>query len=104
MLTAKHLAVLRAALMFWDEEMSPHDPAIAAPYLSGPIRSGDWIKETVAYLRSQLAVCQIRYVLSLPDGSSLISEQVFESLDQAQAAALSDSALIAALILFQTSE
>ena len=100
MLTAKHLAVLRAALMFWDEEMSPHDPAVAAPYLSEPIGSGDWIKDTVADLRNQLAACQIRYVLSSPDGSSLISDQMFDSLAQAKAAAVSDSALVAILILF----
>lgn len=98
MLTTKHLAVIRAALMFWDEEMSPHDPAVSAPYLDQPIGSGEWIKHEVAFLRDQLASCQLRYVLYSPDGKSLVSSQVFESLDQAQAAA--SSALVATLFVF----
>jgi hypothetical protein len=100
LLTAKHLAVIRAALMFWDEELSSHDPAISAPYLVGPIASGEWIKDAVADLPDRLASCQMRYVLCSPDGTSLISNQLFESLDQARIAADCDSASVATLILF----
>lgn len=98
MLTEQHLSVIRAALLFWDEEMSPHDPAIAAPYLDQPVGSGDWIKETVALLRQQFAVCRLRYVVCSWDGMSLQNDQIFGSLPNAQMAA-TGSATVATLIL-----
>lgn len=31
-LTQREIATIRAALLFWREEMCPHDPAIMQPY------------------------------------------------------------------------
>ena len=34
MLDARELATLLAALLFWQEEIAPHEPQIAQPYLA----------------------------------------------------------------------
>lgn len=62
-LTSKHLAVIRAALEYWDDEMSPHDPSISTAYFDEPIGSGDWIKDLVMELRTGPPTCRLRYVL-----------------------------------------
>lgn len=36
MLTRRHLVTLRAALLFWQEEIAVHEPAVAMPYLDEP--------------------------------------------------------------------
>ena len=101
MITAKHLAVIRAALQFWDEEMSPHDPAICTGYFDEPIGNGEWIKDTVAFLRERMAACQLRYVLCSPEGTALVSDQLFETLDEAQAIFPNGSAEIAIVLIFE---
>jgi hypothetical protein len=32
MLTAREVATILAALLYWQEEMCPHDPAVMRPY------------------------------------------------------------------------
>ena len=98
MLTPSHLAVIRAALKFWDEEMSPHDSGIYAPYFDEPIVTGDWIKPAVQSLRAQLSSCQLRYAACSPDGAALASDKLFESLEKAQAAF--PNVQIAAVLIF----
>ncbi len=58
-LTSKHLAVIRAALEYWDDEMSPHDPSLYTAYFDEPIGNGKWINEIVAELRTGLPMCQL---------------------------------------------
>ena len=100
MLTPSHLTVIRAALKFWDEEMSPHDPGIYTGYFDEPIGTGDWIKPAVQFLRAQLSSCQWRYVACSPDGAALASDQLFETLEDAQKTFPVHTAQIAAVLIF----
>ena len=100
MLTHSHLAVIRAALQFWDEEMSPHDPAIYTGYFEEPIGQGDWIKPAAQFLRAQLSSCQLRYVACSSDGAALVSDQVFETLEEVQNAFPGGVVLIAPVLIF----
>src|SRR5688572_15991262 len=83
-LTSNHLAVIRAALEYWDDEMSPHDPSIYTAYFDQPIGNGEWIKETVAELRTRLPTCRLRYVLCSPEGSALAGDHLLESIEETQ--------------------
>jgi hypothetical protein len=100
MLTASHLAVIRAALQFWDEEMSPHDPAIYEGYFDEPIGNGGWVKPAVTALRAQLSACRLCYIPYSLEGLSLASDQLFETPEAAQLAFPSGSAGIATVLIF----
>lgn len=76
------MAVIRAALEYWDNEMSPHDPSIYTAYFDEPIGSGDWINDAVTELRQRLPTCRLRYILCSPDGDTLIDHLMYETLDQ----------------------
>jgi hypothetical protein len=84
-LTPNHLAVIQAALEFWDDEMSPHDPGISTAYFQRPIGDGQWIKAAVSFFRSQLPVCELRYALLTSDGITLASDQSYGTPEVAQA-------------------
>lgn len=61
MLTKRHLAIIRAALQFFDEEMSPHRLDVAHPYFEEPLEEGLAIDE-VRQLRELLRTLELRYV------------------------------------------
>jgi hypothetical protein len=74
MLTSNDLAVLRAALQFADEELSPHGPAAWQPYLlEADVSSED---RDVSRLRAQFMTCRLRYALCARDGTALLSQQL----------------------------
>ena len=98
-LTSKHLAAIRAALEYWHDEMSPHDPSIYTAYFDQPIGSGKWIKDLVAELRTGLPACRLRYVLCSPEGTTVVGNQLLESHDEAQRAVPDGSALIATVLI-----
>ena len=98
-LTSKHLAVIRAALEYWHDEMSPHDPSLYTAYFDEPIGNGKWINEIVAELRTGLPMCQLRYVLCSPEGTTVVGHQLLESHDEAQRAVPDGSALIATVLI-----
>lgn len=98
-LTAKHLAVVRAALEYWNDEMSPHDPNIYTAYFDEPIGNGEWVKDLVTELRTRLPTCRLRYVLCSPEGTTLADDQLHESLDEAQNALTRSPALIATALI-----
>ena len=101
MLSPAHRAVMLAALQFWDEEMSPHDPAVFAGYFQEPIGTGEWITPAVRFLRDELPSCQLRYALCAPGGMDLANEHLFDSLEAAQNALLDASARMATVLIFQ---
>jgi hypothetical protein len=102
MLTRLHLAVICAALMFWDEEMSPHDPDLFAAYFPEPIGTGEWITPAVRFLRDELPLCQLRYARCSSSGTELAAGSLFDSLEAAQIAGPEPSVSIATLLVFPT--
>jgi len=61
LLTKRHLAIIRAALKFFDEEMSPHGPDVARPYFEEPLERGLEAEE-VGLLRELLQTVELRYL------------------------------------------
>ncbi len=49
MLQPRHLAVIRAALQFWDEEQSPHGAAAFAGYVDEQLPGDELTSEDVEY-------------------------------------------------------
>ena len=56
MLTNQHLQIIRAALQFFDEELSPHGPEAISDYVDGAT------PENVAATRRLLDEVTVRYV------------------------------------------
>ncbi|MCA9124840.1 MAG: hypothetical protein H6822_24575 [Planctomycetaceae bacterium] len=84
MLTPRHLAVIRAALKYWDEEMSPHRAGSFAAYLDEPSLAGNLTSEDVTYARQQLANCTARYAACDEAATTLIGGQLFATIVEAE--------------------
>ena len=101
MLQPRHLVLIRAALQFWDEEQSPHGTAAFTGYVEEPLPGGELTNEDIKYLRVELAHCELRYLLGTEDGSELISQRLFETVDAAEHADSEGAAIIAAVLIFR---
>ena len=86
MLTTRHLAVIRAALKFWDEEMSPHGTAAFTGYADEPIVGGELTSSDVTHVRKQLDRIELRYAVCDEDVTELIGGQLFETAEEAESA------------------
>ena len=75
MLTWRELATLRAALLFWKEEMSPHDEQTMQPYFDGsavePLSTSE-----VEQMRAQLHPAFVRYVHLDVGNQQLVDRQL----------------------------
>ena len=101
MLQPRHLVLIRAALQFWDEEQSPHGAEAFAGYIEEPIPDDELTSEDVEYLRAQLKHCELRYLLCDEDGSELIGQRLFETVEAAEHADSAGTAMIAAVLIFR---
>jgi len=61
LLTTRHLALIRAALQFFDEEMSPHGPEVAKPYFEKSLEE-ELTAEEIGQLRELLQSAELKYV------------------------------------------
>jgi hypothetical protein len=81
LLTKRHLAIIRAALQFFDEEMSPHGPEVARPYFEEPLE-GELEADEVEQLRELLRTVELRYVCC--EGTRMtVSSQELLTFEQA---------------------
>ena len=84
MLTKRHLAIIRAALQFFDEEMSPHGSDVARPYFKEPLEE-ELESGEVRRLRGLLETAELRYLCReetgpmVPSLELLTFEQVQET-------------------------
>ena len=84
MLTQTHLAVLRAALQFFDEELGPHGINAMRPYFQkGLEEEVSW--NDIAQLRDLLRTCEIRYVCCNREGTRVMHSGLFVSAEVARA-------------------
>ena len=60
MLTIHDLAVLRAAVTYFEEELGPYGVEAMRPYFDEPLRAG-WKTSDIAQLRERLQTCKVRY-------------------------------------------
>ena len=101
MLQPRHLVLIRAALQFWDEEQSPHGIEAFTGYVEEPLPDGELTTEDVEYLRLQLGQCELRYLLCDEDGSELISQRLFETVEAAEQDDSEGGAMIVAVLIFR---
>jgi len=81
LLTKRHLAIIRAALLFFDEEISPHGPNVARPYFEEPLEE-ELEADEVEQLRTLLRTVELRYLCC--DGTeTTIPSQELLTLEQA---------------------
>lgn len=70
MLTKADLAVLRAALRYFDEELGPHGLRVMRPYFDKkPTRR--WTSQDLRGLRGYLRDCEVRYAAFAPAADQL---------------------------------
>ena len=82
MLTKRHLAIIQAALQFFDEEMSPHDPDVSRPYFEEPLER-ELKADEVEQLRKLLQTVELRYLCREGTGA-IVSSQDLLTFEQAQ--------------------
>jgi hypothetical protein len=99
MLTTRHLAVIRAALKYWDDEMSPHGAGSFAAYLDEPSLAGDLTGEDVTHARQQLANCTARYGVCDEAATTLIGGQLFATIEEAERTAEATSGKLVTVLI-----
>jgi len=98
LLTKRHLALIRAALLFFDEEMSPHGPAVARPYFEVPL-DRDLAPEEAEQLRQLLQTCELKYACGDSSGTHLLSPELTASVEKARNVALAHSGRLVTVLL-----
>lgn len=76
MLSPDDLATVRAALLFWSEDMAPHGVEIMQPYFDAP-DAEPLSADDVSRLRDQLVHSAIRYALYSSNTNQLASLNLF---------------------------
>ena len=71
MLTRHDLAVLRAAVTYFEEELGPHGVKAMRPYFVEPVPA-EWSPRDLTRLREFLTTCQLRYVACNTSGEGVI--------------------------------
>ncbi|HEY4259097.1 MAG TPA: hypothetical protein VGM98_03005 [Schlesneria sp.] len=71
MLTKSHLAVLRAALQYFDDEMGPHGMDVMRPYFDEE-PTDEWTSLKIRELQTYLRDCELRYAGYSPTADELI--------------------------------
>ncbi len=98
MLTKRHLAVLRAALQFFDEEMTPHGAHALRHYFDKPLREA--LKpEEVRELRDLLRRSELLYACYDPIDSRLIGPELSATAEAALAMATTQNGMVATVVL-----
>ena len=84
MLTLHDLAVLRAAVTYFDEELGPHGIEAMRPYFADPVPE-TWSTRDLARLRQFLRTCQLRYVACDQASLELVDTKLYETVSKLQA-------------------
>lgn len=77
-MTKSHLALIRAALQYFDEEMSPHGNRVMRPYFDEPL-AAEFAEGEILELRTRLKNCVLAYVRC--DARTMILATTEPSLD-----------------------
>lgn len=99
MLTRLDLAILRAAVAYFDEEMTPHGPKAARPYFDVPL-SADFDLSAISGLRGRLGVCRVRYLTCDADMKQAMARRLFNDPSQAVTDAEAISGRVGTVLLF----
>ncbi|WP_437222714.1 hypothetical protein SH661x_002906 [Planctomicrobium sp. SH661] len=99
MLTSRHLAVIRAALMFFDEEMSPHGANVSEPYFDELLDPPLAVDET-RELRDLVSHCELMYACCDRAPGLLLHPELFSSLDEAELSAMEPGQCVVSVLFF----
>jgi hypothetical protein len=75
MLTKSHLAVLRAALQYFEDEMGPHGMDVMRPYFDEK-PTKEWTSRELHDLQAYLRDCKLRYAIYSPTDDRLIDSEL----------------------------
>jgi SpoVK/Ycf46/Vps4 family AAA+-type ATPase len=98
LLTHPQLALLRAALQFFDEELGPHGINAMRPYFDEP-PDGEISRSELAHLRELLRTCEVRYVCCDLAGTQVTHAGLYASEDIARSFAVDHVDQVATVLL-----
>ena len=81
MLTSHDLAVLRAAVTYFEEELGPHGVKAMRPYFVEPVPA-EWSLRDLTRLREFLTTCQLRYIACNTSGEGVIGATLSGSVSE----------------------
>lgn len=97
MLTKSHLALIRAALQYFDEEMSPHGIRVMRPYFDEPL-AAEFAEGEIRRLRERLKNCVMAYVRYDARTTTLATTEPSLNMDDIGPSAAGQSAEIATIL------
>lgn len=98
MLTRRHLAVLRAALQFFDEELMPHGIRVMRPYFDEPLNGKPTTTE-MRELQEFLRNCELKYVCFDPASNRLICSELSQKAEAARVKTCNPTSQVAVVLL-----
>ena len=98
MLTAKDLALIRASLLFFQEENCTGDSSVMQHYFGRNSCRGI-TTETIRSLRERLHCCQLRFVLVTGDGLQLASDRIYRTAQRAERSGNSSQFIVGSLLI-----
>ena len=104
-LTPKHLLVLQATLLFWQDEMRPHDPELLAAYVGEPVTDVELPDEDdVTWIADNFDRFRLRYVATSLDGSRLLYDRLYAEPEAAEQALGTSEGRVGTLLILMDEE
>ena len=98
MLKQHHLAVVRAALKYLDEEISPHGREVLLHYLDEQNKTSDATADHIVEARDFFDSVELNYALVDSTGIYIESEQLIPALPDEEPSFQSDLSLLATVL------
>ena len=98
MLTPHDLAVLRAVVTYFEEELGPHGVESMRPYFADPVPE-TWSTRDLARLREFLRTCQMRYVACDHASLEVVDTKLYETVSELQALVSSQDCRVASALI-----
>ena len=98
MLTPHDLAVLRAVVTYFEEELGPHGVESMRPYFVAPVPE-TWSTRDLTRLREFLSTCQMRYVACDQASLEVVDTKLYETVGELQALVSSQDCRVAAVLI-----
>ena len=98
MLTSHDLAVLRAAVTYFEEELGLHGVEAMRPYFAEPVPE-TWSTRDLTRLREFLRTCQMRYVAFDQASVEVVDTKLYETVSELQALVSSQDCRVASALI-----
>jgi hypothetical protein len=98
LLNDQHLILIRAALQYFDEELSPHGVEAMAAYLTTPSLDPA-IVEQLSDLRTWLPHSRVAYACVQPASNRLAGDRLYDSPEEAEHAVEGTPSIVVPVLL-----